>query len=291
MTFLLYALLAAIVYAVGSLLLKRALLQGVGAWRMAFVCNLLLAAMAAPLFFLAAPPTPEARWYQPLVAGTAFFLGQIFTYLAINKGDVSVATPVLGTKVIFVALFTVLLIHLPIPWTLWAAALLTTTALAVLGSGTKSGEHHKFFTTLLYAGTSALSFSFTDVVTQKWSPAWGGSGFTARFLAVCGLLSFTLIPLFHGRLRDLPKSTWLWLGGGAFVLSSQGLLLYIVLGHFGHATEMNVVYNSRGLWTVLLVWFFGGWFANQERAEGGGAMVRRLIGSLLILAAIGLVLR
>ena len=291
MTFLLYPLLAAIVYAIGSLLLKRALTQGVGAWRMTFVCNLLLAAMAAPLFLLSAPPTPEALWYQPLVAGVAFFLGQVFTFLAINKGDVSVATPVLGTKVIFVALFTVLLIHLPIPWTLWAAALLTTAALAVLGSGTKNGEHHKFFSTLVYAGISALSFSLTDVVTQKWSPAWGGAGFSARFLAVCGFLSFALIPFFNGRLRDVSKSTWLWFGSGAFCLASQGLLLYIVLGRYGHATEINVIYNSRGLWTVLLVWFVGGWFANQERAEGGGAMVRRLIGSLLILAAIGLVLR
>lgn len=291
MSFLFYPLLAAIVYSVGSLLLKRALVQGVGAWRMTFVCNVLLAVMAAPLFLLAAPPTPEARWYQPVIAGTAFFLGQVFTFLAINKGDVSVATPVLGTKVIFVALFTVLLIHLPIPWTLWAAAFLTTLALAVLGGGSKGESHHKFLSTLLYAGTSALSFSLTDVVTQKWSPVWGGAGFSARFLAVCGLLSFTLIPLFKGRLRDIPRSTWVWFGGGAFLLSAQGLLLYIVLGHFGHATEMNVIYNSRGLWTVLLVWFFGGWFANQERAEGGGAMVRRLIGSLLILAAIGLVLR
>jgi len=291
MSFLLYPLLAAVVYAISSLLLKRALLQGIGAWRMTFVCNVTLAVLALPLFLLAAPPTPAALWYQPWIAGIAFFLGQVFTFLAMNRGDVSVATPVLGTKVIFVALFTVLLIHLPIPWTLWAAAFLTATALAVLGGGSKGESHHKFLSTLVYAGIAALSFSLADVVTQKWSPVWGGAGFSARFLGICGLLSFSLIPFFNGRLRDIDRATWIWFGSGAFFLSAQGLLLYIVLGHFGHATELNVVYNSRGLWTVLLVWFFGSWFANQERAAGRAAMIRRLIGSLLILAAIGLVLR
>jgi hypothetical protein len=57
---------------------------------------------------------------------------------------------------------------------------------------------------------------------------------------------------------------------------------------FGSATTTNVIYNSRGIWSVLLVWSVGHWFANHEKAQGGRIMGRRLAGSALLLAAIGL---
>lgn len=292
MALVLFPLAAAVLYAVGSLLLKRSLADGVGAWRTTFVCNVLLAALAAPLLAFAPAPSPEAAWYQPVVSGTTFFLGQVFTFLALNRGDVSVATPVLGTKVIFVAFLSVLLIHLKIAWTLWLAALLTTVALALLGGGHLSAAaRRKFVSTALYAGLSALAFSVTDVTTQKWCQPWGTAAFVPRFLGVCALLSLGLIPFFSGRLRDIGAASWRWLLGGAFLLGLQGLMLYVVIGHYGHATEVNVIYNSRGLWTIVLVWAAGSWFANTENREGRGAMAGRLAGSVLLLAAIVLVVR
>ena len=292
MKLLIFPLLAAFLYAVGSLFLKRSLAEGVGAWRTTFVCNVLLAFSALPLLAFAQPPSSAALWYQPVITGTTFFLGQVFTFLAMNRGDVSIATPVLGTKVVFVAFLSALLIPLHVSWQLWAAALLTTAALVLLGDGKLSAEaRRKFFSTLVYAGLSALSFSITDVTTQKWCQPWGTFTFVPVFLGVCGVLSLGLIPFFTGNLRDIRVSTWGWLFVGALLLGLQGLMLYVVIGHYGHATEINVVYNSRGLWTIGLVWFVGRWFANTESRAGTGAMVGRLAGAGLLLAAIFLVVR
>ena len=290
MHLLIYPIAAALLYAVGSLFLKRSLAEGVGAWRTTFVCNVMLAILSLPLLLKASTPSAGALWWQPVLTGTTFFFGQVSTFLALNRGDVSVATPVLGMKAIFVAFLSVFLLHLSIPWTLWGAALLTTVALTLLGGGKLSSTaRHKFVETLLYAGLSALTFSVTDVTTQKWCQPWGTAAFVPRFLWVCAVLSLALIPLFTGRLRDIKGRTLGWLGVGAFLLSLQGLILYVVIGHYGHATAINVVYNSRGLWTIILVWAAGSWFANMENRSGKGAMTGRLAGSVLLLLAIVLV--
>ena len=44
-----------------------------------------------------------AQFYQPVLVGLLFVVAQLFTFLALQKGDVSVVTPVLGSKVLLVA--------------------------------------------------------------------------------------------------------------------------------------------------------------------------------------------
>ena len=60
---------------------------------------------------------------------------------------------------------------------------------------------------------------------------------------------------------------------------------------FGQATLINILYASRGLWTVVLVWVVGHWFGNQERGHGHRVMARRMIGAGLLLVAVLLVVR
>ena len=45
---------------------------------------------------------PWTLWWQPAVIGLLFLAGQLFTILAIARGDVSIAAPVLGIKVLIV---------------------------------------------------------------------------------------------------------------------------------------------------------------------------------------------
>gem|GEM_PF-4668141 len=44
-------------------------------------------------------------YWQPAVTALLFFVAQVLVFLAITRGDVSVAAPVLGAKVIFVTCF------------------------------------------------------------------------------------------------------------------------------------------------------------------------------------------
>ena len=84
---------------------------------------------------------------------------------------------------------------------------------------------------------------------------------------------------------------WRWLAPGAALLGLQACGIAYAIIVFRSATTTNIVYNSRGVWSVLLVWTVGHWFDNAERAQGHGVMGRRLAGLLLLLAAIFLVVR
>ena len=75
---------------------------------------------------------------------------------------------------------------------------------------------------------------------------------------------------------------------GGTLLSVQALGIAWSIVNLG-ATTTNVLYNSRGVWSVVLVWTVGHWFGNAERSQGRGVMLRRLAGSALLLAAIALI--
>ena len=114
---LLLPLACALIYVLGALTVKRATAFGVGIWRTSFLSNVALAGLFVPVWFLQGGEIhPWADYWQPAVTALCFFGGQALTFLALNRGDVSVTTPVMGTKVILVALFSSLLRVGEVPW-------------------------------------------------------------------------------------------------------------------------------------------------------------------------------
>ena len=107
--YLILPLLLGLLYSLSALAYKRAMAEGVEIWRIIFYSNRVTAMFLVPLLLLVDKPQTEAALYQPLVTGLVFFAGIVLNILAIRKGDVSVATPLLGAKVLFVALFTILI--------------------------------------------------------------------------------------------------------------------------------------------------------------------------------------
>ena len=121
--YLLLPLLSSLLYVGGALFLKQAGGYGVGLWRTTFVTNLICGASFNVLWFLGGKFPSVALWWQPSVAALLFFAGQILSFLAIECGDVSVATPVFGVKVVIVAVFVTLVLHETVSVALWLAAI------------------------------------------------------------------------------------------------------------------------------------------------------------------------
>lgn len=278
-----------LIYAFGAILIKRAMQEGIGPWRTTFISNLAMGIMASLLLFL-----DNGEWqgwwklYQPLLASVTFLLGQIFTFLALSRGDVSVATPLMGTKILFVAVFSVLVLSIPISWALWCAAILAALAVFLLGAQMPN-DPRKIGVTILFSLCSAASFGFTDVLLQNWASDWGFALFVPLMFIGFALFSFGFIPFFRGGFRTVPRRVWNWLIPGAVVLAAQSIGLAVVLGLIGRATEVNILYSTRGLWSVALVWLVGSWFGNYEGRLGPGVLIRRLAGAGLLLAAVVLV--
>jgi hypothetical protein len=297
-------IIAAIMYVAGALLLKRASDLGADIWRTTRIINFTTAIAAVPLWLLGGTIPSSSLWWQPPVAATMFFAGQIFSLLALNTGDVSVATPVLGIKILLVALFSTVLIGDPIGARLWTAAGLSTIAIALLNID-RGHAHARVARTIVLAALGAASYACFDVLIQKWSPEWG----TGRILPIvmaCGALYSIPLRVLEGRdetRRDEVRSVRLqpdrdpnprlytpWLAAGAACFAVQGLMFITSVSIWRQATSANVLYSSRGLWSVVAVWAVGHWFTNREQHLGAKVLVWRLVGAVLLMAAIVMVL-
>src|SRR5512140_707305 len=96
---LLLPLACALIYVIAALAVKRASAFGVGVWRTSFLSNWAIALIFLPVWFgTGGQLHPLGHYWRPAVTALLFFGGQAFTYLALARGDVSVATPVMGTK-------------------------------------------------------------------------------------------------------------------------------------------------------------------------------------------------
>lgn len=275
-------------YVLAVLLLKRSAHWGIGVWRTTFVSNLAMGVVFSSLLPLGGAGQPWALWWQPVVGALLFFAGQVFTFLALNYGDVSVATPVLGVKIVLVAFCSVLFLPEPVPLLWWIAAALSTGAIVLLSRG-DSRPKHAVGRTVLAAGLAAAGFALADVLVQKWAPAWGVGRFLPLMFGLVALMSVSLIPFFSAPLHRVPKAAWGALAGGSVLLALQAGSMAYALGVFGDATAVNIVYASRGLWSVAAVWLIGHWFANEEQRLAPAVLRSRLAGAGLMLAAISLV--
>ena len=203
--YLFLPLISAVIFVVGALLLKRASDLGADVWRTTRIINYTTAAVAVPLWLLGGTIPDSSLWWQPPVGATLFFAGQVFSLLALNTGDVSVATPVMGLKILLVALLSTVLIGDPISARLWTAAGLSSVAIALLNID-RGHPHARVGRTIILAALGAASYACFDVLIQKWSPAWGGGGRILPIVMVtAGLYS---IPLrrFGGRGADVSAS-------------------------------------------------------------------------------------
>lgn len=278
---------AAVLYVVAALLIKRSTDFGVGPWRTLFVSNLI----GAVVFLALLPfggPFPVALLWQPALTAVLFLVAQFFNFLALQQGDVSVATPVLGLKIVLVALFATLLHTQGVTPTLWVAAGLSSLGIALLNR--TGGTRHHIGTTILYSFLTAALYALSDVLLQKWLPAWGTGRYLPVMLVFVAVFGFVAVPFFHAPLRQIPRAAWPWLLGGCVILSVQALVFSLTIALFHNATAANVLYGSRGLWSVVAVWVVGHWFSNREQHLGAAVLRWRLAGALLMLVAVVLVM-
>lgn len=287
--YLMIPLACGLLYGFGILALKRAAELGVGVWRTTFLANWAAALLFLPLGLEHGwAPVPLTLYWQPAVGALVFLAGQIFLFLAFTRGDVSVAAPVLGVKVILVALFSSMLLAGQVPLRWWIGAGMSSAAVGLLNFG-GTGRHRQTRQTVMLALASASLFALSDVLVQRWAPGWGqGNFFPPLFLAV-GMYSFVLLRFSQGGLTGISPRAWRWVAVGALINALTNSGIAITLGVWGNATAVNIVYSTRGLFSVLLVWLTGHWFANEERKAGRAVLLSRLAGATAIIVAIGLV--
>jgi drug/metabolite transporter (DMT)-like permease len=286
--YLLLPLLAALAFAFGSMVFKRAFQEGATIGHAAVLNNVILAVVFLPLMAWDPKPVPWHLWHQPVITSMAFVLGHLLNVIALKKGDVSVATPLLGSKVIFVALVSWLAFGVPVQAGQWAAAALSSLGVLVMGFTDFRPGGQMGLTTLLSLGC-ALCFAFTDLFIQIWGSGFGVFHFLPLQFVSLAFFSLLILPFVGWKSLRAPRSAWKWIIASTGLSAVQAILITGTIAAWKDASGVNVVYATRGLWSVLLVWAIGGWMGNTERERAGlKRMTWRLIGALLILVAVAL---
>ena len=290
--YLVFPLLSSLLFVAAMLTIKRATAFRIGVWRTTFIANLATAILFLALLPLGGAPIELTKFWQPLIIAALFIGGQACTFWALEKGDVSVATPTMGIKTLMVGWLSVLFLSVELSWQLWTSAGISFAAVGLLSARSRHGSqaddstHYSVWKTVAIALLAALCYSAFDITIQKWSPEWGVGRLLPIVFFLSALLSLCFMPFFSAPLSQIGRPAWPWLAGGAFFMAAQALSLVTAIGTWGDATSMNVVYSSRGLWSVAAVWLIGHWFDNQERTLGSRTLKLRLAGAVAMSIAI-----
>jgi len=277
-------LAAAIVYVAAALFLKRAAESGTDVWRLTRTCNFVAAIFFAPLWLLGGN-LPSGLWWQPAAAALLFMSGQILTMIALRIGDVSITTPVLGVKVVLVALLTSVLLREPLTAGIWTAAFLSSVGIGLLHfSRPRAGS--RVGTTILIAGLAAASYALFDVLVQKWSAAWGAGRFLPVMMGFAALYSLPFRSARGDAVAAASRKAAPWTIAGAVCLALQAILFVSSIAIYRQAAVANVLYSSRGLWSILAVWAVGHWWGNYEARVSPGHLGWRMAGAATLIIAI-----
>lgn len=282
--YLLFPLLASILFACGLLFLKRATIAGASPWTVSLVANLWAATLFSGFWFLESKPVVPGLLWQPALVAFFFICGQIGTFSAITHGDVSIAAPLFGVKVLLVAILATFLGGQHLAPAIWTAAILATIGIALV-QWTGSGKRLRIWYTILSALFASTSFSIFDVLVQNFCSSDTANWSTGRFLPIMFWFVAIYSSIFLlGFQRDkfaIPAVRRSLLIGG-LLIGLQALCIVFTLSAYGDAPRVNVVYSMRGIWGVLLAWgaalIWGGSEADLTRKT----MVLRLGGALLI---------
>ena len=253
------------------------------------LANVSLGLVFLPLMLLEKKPVDWSAWYQPVITGTFFLAGQLTSFIALRVGDVSLVTPVLGSKLIFVAILDATLAGAGWRMPVVVASALTTVGVALVGLPGIRHPKKAALTTALTLGC-ALSFACCDIAVQKWAGGFGTWNFIPLVFAVLGLESIALrwikLPGVEAK-PILGGHPGPWLSAAVVCTGLQSILVTVAIGLWHDATRVNVVYSIRGLLGILLVVTLGRKLGLHESHHFNVLdWVIRSIGAILILGAI-----
>ncbi|MEM6821216.1 MAG: EamA family transporter, partial [Verrucomicrobiota bacterium] len=177
--YLVLPMFSAFFYAISALSQKRAIDAGVGPWRMSTLTIWSMGLVFMPFIFFEDSWAPPDPFWKVLLCGILFPVGQVLTVISITKGDVSVATPVLGSKVVLVVLILSIFTDEVVSSYIWIAAVLTTLGVLLLQWDPRAEKRKTLGFTVLLSLGSAVCFACADVLVQQGSL---DSGFY-RFIA------------------------------------------------------------------------------------------------------------
>jgi hypothetical protein len=173
-----------------------------------------------------------------------------------------------------------------LPAQTWLAALLAVVAVILLGWPAKGSKPS--FLSMGLAVLTATGFGLTDALVPEFGKAGDVDPFNLLFMMILtvGVLSFLFIPMTRGRFLGWRKEADKWLVLGTIPLAAQTIIFSIAIGFYDVPTETNVLYMSRGLWSIIFAVWIGRMIGSSEASAPKAVLMRRFLGAALLLVGI-----
>jgi drug/metabolite transporter (DMT)-like permease len=263
-----------------------------GGQRLLVLAHVVMAVVSLPLLWLLWPAggVDIVACLPPLAGSIGCYLAsQAFLLASLKRADASRVVPLLGLKIVMLALLVTFLLQSPLDARQWFAVGASVVAAAML-QGRRDPVPFAVVAMMLAA---CLGFAAADLLIVRLIDAvhaaapdrhrlWASGLALAATYTCCGLLALPFVPLMGPRRPgEWRAAVWyggVWLGGMAALYACFGLLGPV----FG-----NVLQSSRGILAVV----FGaalahlGWHELEQRVDRA-TLVRRVAAALLMTAAI-----
>ncbi len=267
------------------MLCKRGLELGAGTVRSLIFSNWIMAFFFIPYPFIQGSIPAATDLLNGILLGTIFSISQATCFFALQKGDASMVTPIMGSKSIFVALFVVAfgLTGTPSSGT-WIAVILAAIAVGLIAWPQKKEKGSLLAISL--GILTAAGFGLTDALVphlaQQSTPA---HVIFVMFITV-GVGSCFLLPFVKDNFFYFEKKADRWLLASCIPMGVQAVLMSLAMGFYQVPAEANVFYACRGIWAIILASLIGNQIGLREGKMSKSLLIRRLIGAILMIIGI-----
>jgi len=220
-----------------------------------------------------------------LALGVIFFISQFICFLALQKGDASMVTPIMGAKPIFVVFFVFIfgLTGSPSSGT-WIAVLLSTMAIGLIAWPDRGG--YVRVKPIILGLLTAAGFGLTDALVPYLAQQLTPVHVLFSMFTTVGILSFLLLPLVQGKFLYFKKNTDKWMFASCVPMGIQAVLMSLAMGLYQVPAEANIFYACRGIWAILLASWIGKMMGLREGKMSKPILMRRLLGAFLLIIGV-----
>lgn len=282
----LYPIFAALCYTLGVIIIKySSQTKALSATSLLVINNLLSGLVFIPqIFFATKLPELNIVW-QPLLAGAFCALGNLTTFICAERGEVSLMTPIMGVKILFVLMFSAMMLHTHLPFSIMLAGALCCIAVFIMGWTKQSGSKGKLFFTIFLAIIACASYAICDVIMQKCAPSFSTKAMLSLTTMPITLSIIPFIPKFFKEVKST-NATAISIGmlSATFLVGESYLMFISITGKVG-AALCNILFNTRGVIAIILVYILGRKIAKMQELDKTLA-IRRTLGATLILVSI-----
>ena len=253
-----------------------------------------VAAASGILWLFLRPPFPTAALLPLLGLTVSILLANWLLNLALQEGDASTVTPLMGTKIPMIALLAFLIFdetHSPVTY---LAVILAAAAVALFALGPQQraqGGHGRHpLIAVTYACLSALCYCFCDIC-GKFALTTAGPvtlALYANMLAgiVCLLMVFK--PSYRIYRIALPDVALFLLSGIFFTATITSFLQAI--DQAGGVTVPNIIFAVRGFIILVIGYLLNRTLRIPIERQPGVVYLLRTLGTIILFVAILIVL-